>query len=221
MGRVFSPVCTAWQMAVPFWVSVVFLPSCSVSQKERTICRMLEAVACGTTAHFNALGGRDGGCRVPGICSVPGEERAICRILQCGACGTTAHLNALGGSDGGCRVSGRWQLQVSARQWLVLDGSRIPYCVSRSPSSSATPRVSVGALGTVRPLVWGSGPVPTLILFIFDPVPFWASVVCPASCSVPGEERAICRMLEAGTCGATAHLNELGVSDGGCRVWGR
>ncbi|KAL0585941.1 hypothetical protein AAY473_040371 [Plecturocebus cupreus] len=52
-------------------------------------------------------------------------------------------------------------------------------------------------------------------------VPFWASVVSPASCSVPGEERAICRMLEAGACGATANLNALDGSEGGCRVPGR
>ncbi|KAL0586290.1 hypothetical protein AAY473_040345 [Plecturocebus cupreus] len=38
------------------------------------------------------------------------------------------------------------------------------------------------------------------------------------SCSAPGEERAICRMLEAGACGATTHLNALCGSDGGCRV---
>ncbi|KAL0616020.1 hypothetical protein AAY473_012865 [Plecturocebus cupreus] len=52
-------------------------------------------------------------------------------------------------------------------------------------------------------------------------VPFWASLVCPPSCSVPGEERAICRMLEAGACGATAHHNALCGSDGDCRVPGR
>ncbi|KAL0586294.1 hypothetical protein AAY473_040349 [Plecturocebus cupreus] len=160
-----------WQVAVavPFWASVVCPPSCSVPGEERAICRMLEGGACGATAHLNALGGSDGGCRVRGVpfwasvvclpsCSMPGEERAICRMLEAGACGATAHLNALGGSDGGCRVPG---------------------------------------------------------------VPFWVSVVCPPSCSVPGEERAICRMLEAGACGATAHLNALGGSDGGCRVPGR
>ncbi|KAL0585822.1 hypothetical protein AAY473_040401 [Plecturocebus cupreus] len=42
----------------------------------------------------------------------------------------------------------------------------------------------------------------------------------PPSCSVPGEERAICRMLEGGARGATARLNALGGSDGGCRVPG-
>ncbi|KAL0586423.1 hypothetical protein AAY473_040332 [Plecturocebus cupreus] len=51
-------------------------------------------------------------------------------------------------------------------------------------------------------------------------VPFWVSVVCPPSCSIPGEEKAICRMLEGGACGTTAHLNALGGSDGGCRVPG-
>ncbi|KAL0586292.1 hypothetical protein AAY473_040347 [Plecturocebus cupreus] len=109
-----------WQVAaaVPFWASVVCPPSCSVPGEERAICRMLEAGACGATAHLNALGGSDGGCRVPGVpfwasvvcppsCSVPGEERAICRMLEAGACGATAHLNALGGSDGGCRVPRR------------------------------------------------------------------------------------------------------------------
>ncbi|XP_078200062.1 uncharacterized protein LOC144578489 isoform X2 [Callithrix jacchus] len=44
---------------------------------------------------------------------------------------------------------------------------------------------------------------------------FW---LCPPSCSMPGEGRAICCMLEAGACGTTARLAAVGGSDGDCRV---
>ncbi|XP_064227414.1 uncharacterized protein LOC135272753 [Aotus nancymaae] len=44
---------------------------------------------------------------------------------------------------------------------------------------------------------------------------FW---LCPPNCSMPGEGRAVCYMLEAGACGTTARLTVVGGSDRDCRA---